>query len=219
MRASECEKNCPECAGPGVAIQTHKIAPGFVQQMQMRDDRCIARGKCWNKRCSACPNGPTETDTTTLQIELQKGMRDGESLMFEEVADEALGHKPGDLILTIETLPHPDLTRRADDLLLDMDITLLEALVGFETAYTHLDGHSVPIVRTGITSTGGTMVLQNEGMPRRVVRGQSTHGSLTIKFNVVFPKALTDKQRTDIEAILREVPGMVDLNSAAAAVA
>jgi DnaJ-class molecular chaperone len=53
LRAGECEKQCNECAGPGVAIRVQQLAPGFVQQVQMRDDRCIARGKCWVKRCKA----------------------------------------------------------------------------------------------------------------------------------------------------------------------
>lgn len=46
-----------------------------------------------------------------------------------QVADEALGHKAGDLVFIIETLPHPDFARRNDDLHMDMDISLADALV------------------------------------------------------------------------------------------
>lgn len=45
------------------------------------------------------------------------------------MADEAIGHKAGDLVFIIETLPHPDFTRRNDDLHMDMDILLIDALV------------------------------------------------------------------------------------------
>lgn len=48
---------------------------------------------------------------------------------FGQVADEAIGHKAGDLVFIIETLPHPDFTRRNDDLHMDMDILLIAALV------------------------------------------------------------------------------------------
>ncbi|CAM9870467.1 unnamed protein product, partial [Chrysoparadoxa australica] len=143
MRAGECEKQCPECAGPGVMIRTQQLAPGFVQQVQVRDDKCIARGKCWNRNCKACPNGPTEQEGTRIHIELTKGMRDGETLVFDEVADEAVGHKPGDLVMVIETTPHADFTRRNDDLYMTMDIPLVDALAGFETTFPHLDGHEV----------------------------------------------------------------------------
>jgi DnaJ-class molecular chaperone len=97
------------------------------------------------------PNGPTQAETTTLTVDVQKGMRDGEQIIFEEVADEAAGHKAGDLVLTIETQPHPDITRRGDDLYLDMDISLLDALTGFTTSFKHLDGRDVPVTRTGVT--------------------------------------------------------------------
>lgn len=39
-----------------------------------------------------------------------------------------IGHKAGDLVFIVETLPHPDFTRRNDDLHMDMDISLLDAL-------------------------------------------------------------------------------------------
>jgi DnaJ-class molecular chaperone len=72
VRASECETKCQECAGQGIAVKMQQLGPGFVQQVQMRDDRCIARGKCWNKRCKACPSGPTEQETIDIQVTLQR---------------------------------------------------------------------------------------------------------------------------------------------------
>ena len=32
---AKCSKNCPDCQGPGVKVQTHQLAPGFVQQVQV----------------------------------------------------------------------------------------------------------------------------------------------------------------------------------------
>lgn len=32
---SRCSKNCPDCQGAGVKVQTHQLAPGFVQQVQV----------------------------------------------------------------------------------------------------------------------------------------------------------------------------------------
>lgn len=48
-----------------------------------------------------------------------------------QVADEQIGHKAGDLVFIVETLPHPDFSRRNDDLHMDMDISLVDALVRF----------------------------------------------------------------------------------------
>lgn len=38
--AAQCEKNCQDCVGPGVAIKMHQLGPGFVQQVQVRAWGC-----------------------------------------------------------------------------------------------------------------------------------------------------------------------------------
>jgi DnaJ-class molecular chaperone len=68
-----------------------QIAPGFVQQVQQRDERCVARGKMWSSGCRACPNGQTQSEKIDLTIDLQKGMYAGEPITFEGVADETPG--------------------------------------------------------------------------------------------------------------------------------
>lgn len=52
----------------------------------MRDDNCIARGKCWKKGCTACPKGPTVQEEIVLTAEVQRGMRDRDTIIFEEVS-------------------------------------------------------------------------------------------------------------------------------------
>mmetsp|Transcript_20775 Transcript_20775/g.30762 ORF Transcript_20775/g.30762 Transcript_20775/m.30762 type:complete len:369 (+) Transcript_20775:78-1184(+) len=199
MRSSECEKTCKECVGPGVAMRTQQIAPGFVQQMQTRDERCISRGKCWKKNCAACPNGPTEAESMPTTIEVAKGLRDGERIVFEEAADEAVGHKAGDLILTIDTLPHPEFTRRGNDLFITMEIQLLEALVGFERTIIHLDGHPVLIKKTVVSRPWEVLVIPGEGMPKRNSHGK--YGTLSVKLDIVFPAKLTLEQQDGIRDI------------------
>lgn len=34
--AGQCEKNCKDCQGPGIAVRMHQLGPGFVQQVQVR---------------------------------------------------------------------------------------------------------------------------------------------------------------------------------------
>jgi DnaJ-class molecular chaperone len=73
-----------------------QLAPGFVQQVQQRDDRCVAPGKQWRSDCSACPT-KTVTGKIDLTIDLTAGMRSGEAITFENVADEKPGFTAGNL--------------------------------------------------------------------------------------------------------------------------
>eukprot|EP00752_Nemacystus_decipiens_P006006 g5424.t1 len=212
--AGQCEKKCKDCHGPGIAIKAQHLGPGFIQHVQVRDDNCVAHGKCWKKNCSACPNGPTQQEEVILTAEVQKGMRDRDTIVFEEVADEAIGHRAGHLVFIIETLVHPDFTRRNDDLHMDMEIPLVDALSGFETSFKHLDGHLVEVKRGGITSPGDVLQIKKEGMPRRGSSGK-TFGSLYIRFSIAFPKVLSAQQVSTLRGVLLDGEGGDDGDAAA----
>lgn len=123
-----CMKNAPECQGPGVKVRRQQIAPGFVQQVQQRDDRCVARGKMWHPNCSECKS-QTEAEKIDLTVDAFKGIREGEAITFEEVADEKPGYKAGDLNFIVVEKAHPVYHRDGDNLYMTKTIPLVDALV------------------------------------------------------------------------------------------
>jgi DnaJ-class molecular chaperone len=128
-RWEDCMKNDPECSGPGIKVARQQIAPGFIQQVQMNDPRCISRGKSWRPNCKACPK-KTETETIELTIDVTKGMRQGERITFEQVTDEKPGFTAGDLHFVVVEIPHAEYHRDGDHLYLTREIPLVDALVG-----------------------------------------------------------------------------------------
>ena len=125
----ECMKNNPECQGPGVKVRMQQIAPGFVQQVQQRDDRCVGHGKMWTSNCRACPKGKTQPETIELTIDVQKGMYPGEAVTFEGVADEKPGMTAGDVNFVIVQMGDEYYHRDGDHLYVTMEIPLVDALV------------------------------------------------------------------------------------------
>lgn len=196
----ECMKANQECQGPGVKVRMQQIAPGFVQQVQQRDDRCVARGKMWRNNCRECPNGQTQPETIELEIDLQKGMYPGEAVTFEGVSDEKPGMNPGDLNFVIVQVGHEFFHRDGDHLYVTMEIPLVDALTGFSHEFTHLDGHKFTVNVDGVTECDHVMRVSGKGMPRRGGRGG--FGDLYITFDVDFPDTLTEKQRKEIRKIL-----------------
>ena len=83
----ECTKRSQDCQGPGIKVRSQQLAPGFVQQVQVRDDKCVGRGEMWKSNCQACPNGKTEPDKVAVTVDVQKGMRNGEPITFSEVRE------------------------------------------------------------------------------------------------------------------------------------
>jgi DnaJ-class molecular chaperone len=124
----ECTKNAKDCQGPGVRVRMQQLAPGFVQQIQQRDESCISHGKMWSPNCKACPQ-KTETEKIDLTIEVSPGMRPGERISFEGVADEKPGMTAGDLHFLIIMQEHKVYHRDRDNLYKTMEIPLVDALV------------------------------------------------------------------------------------------
>lgn len=199
-RWEDCMRKDPECSGPGVKVARQQIAPGFVQQVQMNDPRCIARGKSWRNNCKACPQ-KTETEKIELTIDVSKGMRPNERITFEGVTDEKPGFEPGHLHFVLMEIPHPEFKRDGDNLYMNKEIPLVDALTGFSLELTHVDGHKFTVDVDGVTECDHVMRVPTKGMPRRSGRG---FGDLYITFEVDFPDSLSQKQKDSVRKILSE---------------
>jgi DnaJ-class molecular chaperone len=204
--AASCQTNKQECAGPGVAMRMHQLAPGFVQQVQMQEPTCVARGKAWKSNCKACPKGMTEEEEIQLTVDVQSGMRDGDKISFEQVADEAVGHIAGDLIFIVQQIPHAHFSRQGDDLYTSIEITLLESLVGFSKSFDHVDGHQVTVTKSDVTYCGEVFVVKGEGMPIKDSsrdRKARKRGDFFVTLSIAFPKTFTEEQKAALKTILR----------------
>lgn len=193
-----CMKAAPECQGPGIRVHRQQIAPGFVQQVQQADARCVAHGKMWKDGCKACPN-KTEPETIGLTIEVTPGLRHNERITFSGVSDEQPGLEPGDLHFLIKEQPHDVYHRDRDDLYKTMEVSLVDALTGFSIVLPHLDGELFTVNVDTVTDCDHVMRVPGKGMPRRNGHG---FGDLYITFEVDFPDTLTVSQKQAIRQIL-----------------
>lgn len=193
-----CIKSAPDCQGPGVRVRRQQLAPGFVQQVQQQDSRCVSRGKMWNPDCKECPS-KTETEKIELTVSVSPGVRNHEEIVFEGVADEKPGMQPGHLVFVVMEEKHKVYHRDRDDLYLTMEIPLVDALTGFSFQLKHLDGHEFTVKRDGVTDCDFVQKVAGKGMPRRNSRG---YGNLFITYEVDFPDELSEKQKTAIRSIL-----------------
>ncbi|PFH33231.1 putative DnaJ protein [Besnoitia besnoiti] len=106
MHADDCFTKKPDCKGPGLRVVTQQMGPGFIVQNQIQDDTCVDQGKAWRPRCKECPNGITHPESTELSATVERGMREGDEIVFDGVGEHKIGHEPGDLVLVVHELPH-----------------------------------------------------------------------------------------------------------------
>ena len=98
----------------------------------------------------------------------------------------------GDLYVRIKVKPHPQFTRKGDDLYINHSIDLYTALLGGDTIVNTLSGQVKIKIAEG-TQNGKTIRLKGKGMP--VYEEATKFGDLYVQLQVQIPEKLNDKQK------------------------
>ncbi|KAK8583233.1 hypothetical protein V6N13_021944 [Hibiscus sabdariffa] len=100
-------------------VYHRQIGPGMFQQMT-------------EQVCEQCQNVKYEREGYTLTVDIEKGMQDGQEVVFYEDGEPIVDGEPGDLKFLIRTARHDQFRREGNDLHTTVTTTLVQALVGFE---------------------------------------------------------------------------------------
>jgi DnaJ homolog subfamily B member 4 len=100
----------------------------------------------------------------------------------------------------LEKKAHPLFTRDGDDIILNLELGLKEALTGWKRTVTTIDGKNLVIEKSGPTQPGSSDVYPDLGMPISKKPGQ--RGKFIVKYNVKFPTTLTGEQKRKLKEIL-----------------
>eukprot|EP01121_Diplochlamys_sp_Union-15-3_P009027 TRINITY_DN2435_c0_g3_i1.p1 TRINITY_DN2435_c0_g3~~TRINITY_DN2435_c0_g3_i1.p1 ORF type:complete len:282 (-),score=55.46 TRINITY_DN2435_c0_g3_i1:88-807(-) len=162
----------------------------FIQQSQAVCDVCGGQGKTIkpSDRCGTCKGQKVVKKNKRLEVKIEKGMKDGDHVVFEHEAHEEPGATTGNVIIQIRQKKHPQFVRRGNDLLMEKNLNLVDALGGFSFKVTHLDGRELCVEsnpKGKIIKPGDQKVIPGEGMPKS--GRSSAKGDLYVKFNVQFP--------------------------------
>mmetsp|Transcript_49719 Transcript_49719/g.140159 ORF Transcript_49719/g.140159 Transcript_49719/m.140159 type:complete len:516 (+) Transcript_49719:103-1650(+) len=127
-------QTCGHCDGRGVKVEVVRMGP-MVQQMQSACSACGGKGKSFSRK----------QEREILEVHIQKGSPDGHKVVFHSMADEHPDADTGDVVFVLKQADHAELRRKGADLFVHRDISLVEALCGFELELTHLDGRQLLI--------------------------------------------------------------------------
>ena len=183
---------CKKCKGNGVIMETKQIGPGFIQQFQRECPKCGGRGKTIKKKCHVCNGAKIVKTLEEMTLYIEKGMKNGNEIKFEEFGEEVPDKDPGNLIFVVQELGDKYFKRENDNLKYEMEISLKDALLGFEKYITHLDGHKVKVSKSSISQQGDVIRIRGEGMP---VHNKGDKGDLFVVLKIKLPEKLDDEQK------------------------
>ena len=110
------KEKCRTCAGHGVVIQKHMLAPGIYQQVQSQCGTCGGTGSAIKHPCKACGGSRVRRGKDSYDVHIEPGMAAGQRITFENEADEHPDYVAGDLVVElVEITPELGMSFEEDE--------------------------------------------------------------------------------------------------------
>ena len=133
------------------------------------------------------------------------GWKAGTKIRFPHAGNELPTGEVQDVVFVVEEKPHPRFTRDGNNLIANVQLPLVDALTGATTPRTLelLDGRKLRLTPpSGIVKPGTETRTSGEGMLIRKGGTGKARGDLIVKWDVLFPNALTPAQKESLRKIL-----------------
>ena len=116
------------------------------------------------KRLSLAPDN-------ALDVTIPPGTEDGQVLRLRGKGDPGIGGGPaGDALIEVHIAPHPHFRRDGDNILLDLPVSLSEAVLGGRVTVPTVTGPVAMTIPKG-SDTGAQLRLRGKGIQRRNAAG------------------------------------------------
>ena len=137
-----------------------------------------------------------------MTINVKPGWKAGTKVKFAGEGEELPNGQAQDIEFVIEEASHSRFTREGDNLRVQIDISLLEALTGFQRTVITLDGRNLRVSNHTVVKPDHELRFPNEGMPITKTGGK---GDLVVQCKMQFPRVgtrLTDAEKEKIASAL-----------------
>ena len=129
-----------------------------------------------------------------LNVKIPAGVTEGQQIRLRGQGETAQGHKPGDVLITVNIAQHPFFKVDGSDLRIDLPITLYEAVLGAKVRVPTL-GSAVELSIPKNPSSGRTFRLKGKGLPKPT----GTPGDLYVTTEIKLP----DGNDSQLEALMQ----------------
>ena len=188
---------CPTCNGQGEVRQVRQTILGQMMQTMVCPN-CGGRGELISSPCHTCRGGGLERKLIHKKVQIPAGVDAGTQIRLAgEGGPGVYGGPNGSLYLSLNIRSHKFFKRRENDILLNLDINVAQAVLGAEVEVPTLDGDEKLKIPSG-TQPGKIFHLKGKGVPHLRSRGR---GDELVIVNVDIPSKLTKEQRELFEKL------------------
>jgi DnaJ-class molecular chaperone len=196
-----------QALGSGLKSANHDLSPDFQQQHSQTCPRCRGFGEHpkAGMGCRHCSGERVVMKVQKFNFTALPGTPDYHMHYFDGEGHDSAYARRGGIKATFRVEEMDGYARDGDDLLYTLNVTLKEALTGFNATVPRLNGTLIDISKMGISKPGERVYFKDEGFPafrslqepqdirpddddeEAVHAGGSERGYMVVTINVQFP--------------------------------
>lgn len=190
-------QRCETCGGRGEVRQVRQTFLGSMVQVTSCPN-CNGAGEVISSPCKTCRGSGLERKTLSKVISIPAGVDTGTQIRLAGEGQPGINGGPhGNLYLEIKVKPHKFFRRRDDDVLVDLNINVTQAVLGAEVEVPTVDGKENLSIPAG-TQPGKVFTLKHKGIPHVRANGRGDH---LVIVNVDIPTKLNAEQKKLFEQL------------------
>jgi molecular chaperone DnaJ len=190
-------KNCATCNGTG---RLTRVAQTFLGAMQTQTTChvCQGAGKMIDKKPADADAQGLKRKEEVIEIDIPAGVEEGMQLSVTGKGNAGpFNGIPGDLIVVIEEIEHPELKRDGENLHYEAYVNFVDAVLGESIEIPTVSGKVKIKVDPG-TQSGKVLRLKGKGLQQ--VQRYGT-GDLFVHINVWTPQKVSREERELLEKL------------------
>ncbi len=197
---------CPGCQGTGQIRQVQNTILGQVQTTRTCPE-CHGTGEIIKEPCDICKGKGTVRKQPKIKVRIPAGIDNDQTVVLRGEGDPGeKGGPNGDLYITVRIKKHSIFTRKGNNVLCDVPITITQAALGAELEIPMVDGLKEKYKIPEGTQTGAKFTIRNKGFKSV---NSSAQGDYVFTVIVQTPKKLSKEQRdllTQLAKTMNEQP-------------
>lgn len=183
---------CPTCHGTGQVTQVQNTILGQMQTTRTCS-ACHGTGEIINEPCENCRGKGTVRKQPKIKVKIPAGIDDNQTVVLRGEGEPGKkGGAKGDLYITVKVKRNSVFTRKGNNVLCEIPITITQASLGAELEIPMVDGGKEKYKIPEGTQTGTKFNIRNKGF--KSINSNSV-GDFIFTVTVQTPKRLSKEQR------------------------
>ena len=183
---------CAVCNGTGQVKQVQNTILGQMQTTRTCTN-CHGTGEVIKEPCENCKGKGTVRKQPKIKVKIPAGIDDGQTVVLRGEGEPGeKGGPKGDLYITVKIKRHSIYTRKGNNVLCEVPITITQATLGAELEIPMVDGTKEKYKIPDGTQTGTKFTIRNKGFKSI---NSSIQGDFIFTVTVQTPKRLSKEQR------------------------